>query len=350
MDLHGGNIYRFKREGKEKLLDYSSNINPFGISERVKEIILRNFEEIERYPDIDYVELREAIAQYNDCDKDNVVVGNGATEVLFLYMKSIEGKKVLIIAPTFSEYERAAEIAGKEVVFIEYGRGFELDEERLLEKSVECDIVVICNPNNPTGKFHDLEKIERVANYLEKKDKKLFIDEAFIEFITDWKKKTASNLRRKNIFVLRALTKFFGMPGVRLGYGLSYDDKLLEKMHSIREPWSINAIAEIAGKTIIFDKSYINKTKEWIESEREWFYRELLKIEKITPIETKINFILIELRKHNAKEIQERMIEKGILIRDASNFKFLTDNYIRLAIKDRENNIKVLKSLAEVVK
>lgn len=349
MDLHGGNIYRVKRERGEEVLDYSSNIAPFKLPNSIKEIVVENFDKLERYPDIDYIELREAIAKYNGCDIENVVVGNGATEILFLYMKSIKANKVLIVAPTFAEYERAVKLSGKEVSFFKYQEGYELDIERLIESIGENEVVVICNPNNPTGKFQSLEKLERLADFLERTGKKLFVDEAFIEFINDWRDKTSALLKRENIFILRALTKFYAMPGIRLGYGISYDMELLKEIKDKREPWSVNIIAELIGKNIIFDKEYIECVENWIEIEKRWFYKELLKIDGMIPIETETNFILIELKERKAKDIQSLMLEKGVLIRDASNFKFLTENYIRLAIKDRESNERAIKSLKEVL-
>lgn len=349
MDLHGGNIYKLQREKGLEVLDYSSNINPLGVPESFKKAVIENFEALEKYPDIDYVELRESIANYNGCLIENVVVGNGATEVLFLYMKAVKAKKILIVAPTFAEYERAAKSAGIEVNFFPLSEDFSLDEEKLKKFLTDEEVVVLCNPNNPTGKFQPLEKIEKIAKFLEIKEKRLFIDEAFIEFIGDWENKTAYNLKRKNIFILRALTKFFALPGVRLGYGLTFDLDLLSDIAKIREPWSVNGVAEIAGKTMLLDKKYIEDTEEWIKVEKEWFFNELNLIEKIKVTKTETNFILVKLLEFKSKNFREKMIEEGVLVRDASNFMFLDDSYIRLAIKDREKNIKVLNALKRVL-
>lgn len=171
MDLHGGNIYKLKRDSGIDVLDYSSNINPLGVPNSFRKAVIENFESLEKYPDIDYTELRVAIANYNNCSIENVVVGNGATEVLFLYMKAIEGKKVLIVAPTFAEYERAARAGGKDVTFFPLNKDFSLNEDKLLEFITDEDVVVLCNPNNPTGKFQELEKIKKIADFLEKKIK-----------------------------------------------------------------------------------------------------------------------------------------------------------------------------------
>lgn len=350
MDLHGGNIYKLKRDNGIEVLDYSSNINPLGVPSSFKKAVIENFETLEKYPDIDYVELRAAIGDYNNCHIDNVVVGNGATEVLFLYMKAVKAKKVLIIAPTFAEYERAARAAGRDVKFFPLSKDFSLNENMLLEFITDEDVVVMCNPNNPTGKFQDLEKIKKIADFLERKNKKLFIDEAFIEFVDNWKDKTAFLLKHKNIFILRALTKFFALPGVRLGYGLTYDEAILNEIKNIREPWSVNGVAEIAGKTMLLDTLYIHETENWIKKEKLWFYEELCKIDNIEATPTETNFILVKLLNDNAKSFRKKMIENGVLVRDASNFMFLDESYIRLAIKDRKKNEQVLEALRRVLK
>ncbi|MGL4366421.1 MAG: threonine-phosphate decarboxylase CobD [Cetobacterium sp.] len=350
MDLHGGNIYKLKRDNGIEVLDYSSNINPLGVPSSFKKAVIENFETLEKYPDIDYVELRTAIGNYNNCHIDNVVVGNGATEVLFLYMKAVKAKKVLIIAPTFAEYERAARAAGRDVKFFPLSKDFSLNENMLLDFITDEDVVVMCNPNNPTGKFQNLEKIKKLADFLERKNKKLFIDEAFIEFVDNWKDKTAFLLKHKNVFILRALTKFFALPGVRLGYGLTYDEAILNEIKNIREPWSVNGVAEIAGKTMLLDTLYIHETENWIKKEKLWFYEELCKIDNIEVTPTETNFILVKLLNDNAKSFRKKMIENGVLVRDASNFMFLDESYIRLAIKDRKKNEQVLEALRRVLK
>ncbi|MCX3066488.1 threonine-phosphate decarboxylase CobD [Cetobacterium somerae] len=350
MDLHGGNIYKLKRDNGIEVLDYSSNINPLGVPSSFKKAVIENFETLEKYPDIDYVELRTAIGNYNNCHIDNVVVGNGATEVLFLYMKAVKAKKVLIIAPTFAEYERAARAAGRDVKFFPLSKDFSLNENMLLDFITDEDVVVMCNPNNPTGKFQNLEKIKKLADFLERKNKKLFIDEAFIEFVDNWKDKTAFLLKHKNVFILRALTKFFALPGVRLGYGLTYNEAILNEIKNIREPWSVNGVAEIAGKTMLLDTLYIHETENWIKKEKLWFYEELCKIDNIEVTPTETNFILVKLLNDNAKSFRKKMIENGVLVRDASNFMFLDESYIRLAIKDRKKNEQVLEALRRVLK
>lgn len=351
MDLHGGNIYRLKREGKGELLDYSSNINPLGVPESFKRAIIENFDILEKYPDPDYVELRENIRRYNKVDVKNIIAGNGATEILFLYMKAMKPKKTLIISPSFAEYKRALDSVGSEIIHYPLleENNYNLDIESFLKEVPKCDLVVICNPNNPTGSFISLENIKKINDVLSEKGIKLFIDEAFIEFIRGWEDMTSVLLEDKNIFVMRALTKFFAVPGVRLGYGITYDEEIMKKMEKYKEPWSVNSFADIAGKIMLWDKEYIEATENWIEEEKKWFYEESCKIENIKTFKTNVNFILVKLLKKNSSVVRDEMIEKGVVVRDASNFMFLNEQYIRLAIKNRENNIKVLQALKEVM-
>ena len=354
MEIHGGNIYKLQREGKKDILDYSSNINPLGVPESLKKAVSENFSVLTRYPDINYTELRECIGKYNNIESENIIAGNGATEVLFLYIKALKPKKVLIAAPTFAEYERAVKNAECEIDFFELKEedNFILNKDEFIQKAKNYNLAVICNPNNPTGKFISKEIIFEINENLKKSGTKLFIDECFIEFISGWKEKTSALFKSENIFILRALTKFFALPGLRLGYGICFDKKIIEKINEIREPWSVNGFADLAGKVILNDIEYIKNTEKWILEERKYFTDSLKEIEenkKIKIYATETNFILIKLLEMTSEEFKSRMEEKNILVRNASNFKFLDNSFIRLAIKDREKNKKVIEAIREVL-
>ena len=354
MEIHGGNIYKLQREGKKDILDYSSNINPLGVPESLKKAVSENFSVLTRYPDINYTELRESIGKYNNIESENIIAGNGATEVSFLYIKALKPKKVLIAAPTFAEYERAVKNAECEIDFFELKEedNFILNKDEFIQKAKNYNLAVICNPNNPTGKFISKEIIFEINENLKKSGTKLFIDECFIEFISGWKEKTSALFKSENIFILRALTKFFALPGLRLGYGICFDKKIIEKINEIREPWSVNGFADLAGKVILNDIEYIKNTEKWILEERKYFTDSLKEIEenkKIKIYETETNFILIKLLEMTSEEFKSRMEEKNILVRNASNFKFLDNSFIRLAIKDREKNKKVIEAVREVL-
>ena len=382
MDFHGGNIYKvFREKNIKEILDYSSNINPYGIPESLKKRITENLEILERYPDPDYVELREKLAHLNNVNMSDIVLGNGATEIIFLFMKVINPKKILIVSPTFGEYERAVkatEISGDTVdlscsngdnknienkkIEIEYFELKESDDFKLnienLKNELEnkYDLLIICNPNNPTGKFLKLAQTEEILKECNKYDTKLFIDEAFIEFLSDGMKESIINTEenKKNLFVTRAFTKFFAIPGLRLGYGMYFDKELEQKISEKKEPWSVNNIAEMAGLTVLDDTEYIGKTLKWITEEKIYMYEKLNEISGIKVYETEVNFITGKIDEKlfseglNVKVLREKMLEQGILIRDASNFNFLDERFFRLAIKDRASNERVIEAMKEI--
>ena len=382
MDFHGGNIYKvFREKNIKEILDYSSNINPYGIPESLKSRIIENLEILERYPDPDYVELRQKLANLNKVNLSDIILGNGATEIIFLFMKVINPKKILIVSPTFGEYERAVkatEISGDTVdlscsngdnknienkkIEIEYFELKESDDFKLnienLKNELEnkYDLLIICNPNNPTGKFLKLAQTEEILKECNKYDTKLFIDEAFIEFLSDGMKESIINTEenKKNLFVTRAFTKFFAIPGLRLGYGMYFDKELEKKISEKKEPWSVNNIAELAGLTVLDDTEYIEKTLKWIVEEKIYMYEKLNEISGIKVYETEVNFITGKIDEKlfseglNVKILREKMLEQGILIRDASNFKFLDERFFRLAIKDRESNDRVIEAMKEI--
>ncbi len=385
MDFHGGNIYKiFREKNIKEILDYSSNINPYGIPESLKKRITENLEILERYPDPDYIELRQKLAHLNKVDISNIILGNGATEIIFLFMKVINPKKILIAAPTFGEYERAVKATervenssilgnsdkkkddekscGKQKIKIEYFELKENDDFKLNihnlknELAKKYDLLIICNPNNPTGKFLKLAETEQILKECSKYNTKLFIDEAFIDFLKDGMKESIINTKedKQNLFVTRAFTKFFAIPGLRLGYGIYFDKNLEKGISEKKEPWSVNNIAEIAGLTVLDDTKYIEETLKWIEEEKTYVYEKLNEISGIKPYKTEVNFITVKIEDNfilkglNVKILREKMLEQGILIRDASNFNFLDERFFRLAIKNRKNNDRVIETLKKI--
>ena len=385
MDFHGGNIYKiFREKNIKEILDYSSNINPYGIPESLKKRITENLEILERYPDPDYIELRQKLAHLNKVDISNIILGNGAIEIIFLFMEVINPKKILIVSPTFGEYERAVKATervedssilgdsnkkkddeksfGKQKIEIEYFELKESDDFKLnihnLKNELEkkYDLLIICNPNNPTGKFLKLSETEEILKECNKYNTKLFIDEAFIDFLEDGIKESIINTKenKQNLFVTRAFTKFFAIPGLRLGYGVYFDKNLEKEISEKKEPWSVNNIAEMAGLTVLDDTEYIEKTLKWITKEKIYMYEKLNEINGMKAYKTEINFITVKIedklfsKELNVKILREKMLEYSILIRDASNFKFLDERFFRLAIKNRENNDRVIEVLKEI--
>lgn len=356
MELHGGNIHKIKRENNIKeMLDYSANINPLGVPKSATKAFKNAEKALGAYPDPEYIDLRKAIGKYNNLDMENIIVGNGASELIFLLFKIMSGKRVLIVSPTFAEYERAAKINGCKVEFfpLKESENFEINLKRF-ENVLEngYDICVICNPNNPTSQLIPLEIMEKIYKMCTSLATLLFVDEAFIEFTDGGLKNSIINtsMDKKYLYVIRAFTKYFGMPGLRLGYAISFNKKITEKINNIKEPWSVNAFAEYAGISVLDDMKYIAESEKWICKEKESFYSELEKIIELKVYKPSANFILLKSKTKPAEEIYKEMLNKGIIIRRCSNFGYLDDTYFRIAIKGESDNKRMVQTLANIMK
>lgn len=360
LDAHGGNIYKYKRNnrcgGNGEFLDYSANINPLGVPESLKQMIISRLDEIVYYPDPDCMELKENISKYLGVDTNRIFTANGAAEVIFILFDVLRPRKVLIPAPTFSEYGKAAEIAGVGVIYFERkeANGFNLDMEEFYGSAVEegADAVLLCNPNNPTSTLITRDDMEGFIDKCNKAGIDVIVDEAFIE-LTEGVNNSIVDLvdSYDKLFIIRAFTKYFAMPGLRLGYGVGCTG-IIEKMEEKKVPWSVNTFACHAGKLLHTESGYIKKTAAWLKEEKEWLYEQLREIDIFKVFYPKTNFMLVKILVEGleAGELRNRLLEKGILIRHAGNFKFLDNRFFRVAVKDRDSNIKFMKAIKEVAK
>lgn len=340
--FHGADVNQIKAQyNVGEIIDFSSNVNIFQ-SKKVHEVLQNiNAKDLSFYPDIEYTNLRDKLSQRYDIPSKNIIVGNGSTELIFLIMKLNSIKRIGIFNPTFLEYERAAKINNKEVVDLYYTEDFNIDLSELKQKKL--DLVVICNPNNPSGTLNDLREV--VAECY-KNNTMVFVDETFMDF-TGAADYSALNLmdQYENIFVLKAVTKFYALTGVRLGYGFS-SQEIINQLWNIKEPWTINVFAEKLVE-VIFDKPYEEQTVKYYKSEIQWLYGELSKIDEIQVFPTKSNYFLLKIKtsKSSAQLKEDLVLNHGILIRDCSNFKGLDDSYFRVNIRDRRENAMLVEAL-----
>lgn len=339
---HGGDLISYEKYYKGELVDYSSNINPIGVPDGLENILLENLKSIEAYPDIKYRKLKESISKYLRCEENNVLVGNGAVDLIDSFTKI--SNRVLVMTPAFSEYEERALVHGKEVISIKYNEDFTIDInsiESIVEKN---DLLILGNPNNPTGLRIKEETLIKIYEIIKLKKGLLLLDEAFYEFVP--KDYDSIEIFKKhnyeNIGIIRAATKFFALPGLRLGYGCT-SIRLKEKVENFQMPWSVNCFANIAGQYIFNQEDYIKKSKEYIDIERNYLLEELERIHWIKAYRTHTNYILIKLLKWDEEYVFNLFLKRGIVIRKCSSFKVLGNSYIRIAIKDRKNNIKLMK-------
>lgn len=348
---HGANVDNMvKQFGKNEndIIDFSSNVNPHIISNLGK-YVLEGLEKSRSYPDINYTNLRNNISSYINVDSDLIIPGNGATEIIYLLMKSIK-KRIAILNPTFSEYGRGAKLNDLEVVnfHLKKENNFSIDLDEIQKNIDKFDSLFVCNPNNPNGKVKDLNKL---LDLMIKNDKLLIVDETFMEFVEEEEKYSLISRIEKteNLFILKAVTKFFGMPGLRFGYGVTSNIKIIKNIYEYKEPWTINSFAENLSNYLFKDKKYIKDSKNYYIKERKFMLGELRKISKLKVYDTDTNFVLIKLEDREANSLKLELFEKyNILIRDASNFIGLNKNYIRIAIKGHEDNETIIKSLKEI--
>lgn len=341
---HGGDIYTEGRFKGIELIDFSSNINFWGVPKSFTNSISIALENISNYPDLKYRKARSYIKKYvnQGIQEDNIILGNGAAELIKLSIATL--KKPCIIVPSFSEYEAAAKQYSDKITFSYLKSNFDFDYNDMLDKLAKCDGLIIANPNNPNGEVIYKESFQEIINYCEKHKKKIIIDEAFIEFADEDKSLINQCKDFQCLFIIRALTKFFGMPGIRLGYGISSDANFIQKLAKMQIPWNINSFAEVAIQTVFNDKGYIHGSRVEIKKEREYLVKKLNQFSFVKKVcESYANFLLVELKGVSDEVLFNYCLAQKILIRRCRNFKGLNDRFIRLAVKSREDNEQLLK-------
>lgn len=356
--VHGGNVEQFAREygfSHTEVLDYSSNINPLSLPEEALEQVRLHWDDVRRYPDREYLELRNALGGYTGCSPDWIMPGNGATELIYLVARSLGVKKVLLPAPSFADYQRAfhGQDCQIDLYRIKEELDFRLDIEPLLATIKQgYDMLILCNPNNPSGYLIPQEDMLRILEQTSSLGVLVLLDETFMEFAPYGA--NASMLPAvksyRNIILLKALTKFFAVPGLRLGYCLAHP-LLLERMKPYKEPWTVNALACAIGTYLLTCDDFIEETRTWIEKERPYLYKGLSSLRGLKTYESAANFFLLKLMKEgwNVELLQSRLVSKRILIRNAGNFAFLDDRFFRLAVKDRRSNEILLAALQDLL-
>lgn len=341
---HGGEIYN-----KQIDLDFSVNTNPFGLPEGVKQALIEHMNDFTLYPDDNCTVLREALADSEKVNKENIICGNGASDLIFRICYSVRPKKAVLLSPTFSEYEKALLGTG---CSINYYNLEEAGDFRLTADFIKCldetvDILFLCNPNNPVGNRIDYTLLIEIAQTCKKYNIVLVVDECFLDFTENGKEQSLVNHIKEynNLFILRAFTKFYAMAGLRLGYGFSGNVKLLENMQLAGPAWNVSVPAQIAGIAALKEVDYANKTFAYIKQERNYLYNALKQL-KLKVYEPEANYLFFK-----AKEtLYEEMLEKRILIRHCDNYRQLDKNYYRIAVKNHDDNKKLVDVMKECIR
>lgn len=343
---HGGNIYKISEElgiPAHKLIDFSASINPLGISEKVKEAIHEEMDNLVNYPDPDTTALRRMIAGHHNIDAGTIICGNGSTELIYLIPRALQPRNVLITAPAFSEYERAC-LMNDELRVKSYelkkGGNFAIVPTEFIKAMQGCELAFLCNPNNPTGRLLSKKEVLEIADAAKKRKCFLVVDEAFIDFTPE--ESVIEDVRENPyLIVLRSMTKFYALTGLRVGYGVFHTD-LIHKIREFKEPWTVNNLAQKAAVAAFGDSEYSEETFRLMKREKE-FIETCLKENDIEYSPSSANYYLLRIK--GAGSAESRLRRKGILVRDCTNFKGLDDSYIRIAVKSRRENAMLLKEL-----
>ena len=354
MSEHGGNTVEIAQKmgiPAETLIDFSANINPQGAPERVKNVIKDNLACIEKYPDVEYRHLHQVLADAHQCDASSIIAGNGATELIYAVVRYLQPRKALLLTPGFAEYRRALQQSQVEIVDypLQEEDGFQPDK-RLLQTlaSVRPDCLFIATPNNPTGLMPDTQFLQELVDYCEQQQIALIVDEAFIDFIPGAKGLLAQINHAKYLYILRSLTKFFAIPGLRLGYLVSGNTQAISWMKSRREPWSINAFAALAGEVLFDDEQYITDTHEWLRGQQQFLWDSLSALAELTVWKPTANYIFFRCDRPKIN-LQHALLEYRILIRHCKNYPGLNENYYRVAIRSERENRCLVAALYQVL-
>lgn len=353
---HGGAVDKISRQtGKKNLLDFSANINPKGLSKAVRQAIENNIDNVIHYPDVEMLELKSKISSIYNIAAEDIIVGNGAVELIYILCHVLQPQKVLLTAPAFSEYERAAQSVNAQITYCNLleKNNFELSLASLIVALKEQDILFLCNPNNPTGTLLETQDLTMIVEHAEANGCFVVIDESFMDFIANSEEFSAKPLLKNNhnLFVLHSLTKFFALPGLRLGFGACHDQEVIKRMQLNKDPWNVNVLAQKAGLAALDDLNYQRRSRNYTRSEINYLYEELLELKKIKVYKPSVNYILINIEGSGmtAAEFKDKMLDKGIIIRDCSNYPGLSEFFIRVAVRTRDENDALLEAMEEIL-
>lgn len=337
---------------KTDIVSFSANVNPIGISPKLRQTLAEHIDAITTYPDRNYTALRQCLSKYTGAETEHILVGNGSTELISLFIQTEHPKKALIMGPTYSEYEREIYLGGGTTHYypLKEKDDFKLDtEEFIFNLNETIDLLVICNPNNPTSSYICRKDMRLILDTCKRYDIFVMVDETYVEFTEPEEEITAIPLTDyyNNIIILRGISKFFAAPGLRLGYGVTGNQDLIKSINTRKNPWTINSLAVIAGELMFTDTNYIQQTRTFISKERKRMFDALKDCPYYKPFPPSANFILVKILKEDttSSDIFEYAIQKGLMIRDCSTFPFLDNKFIRFCLMDEDSNDRLLHCL-----
>lgn len=350
---HGGNTREAAELlgiSAEQLLDFSANINPAGMPASLKQALQNNLLLAERYPDVEYQRLHQVLAAHHQVPASWILAGNGETEAIFALVNMLKPRKAMLITPGFAEYRRALALVG--CVINDY-QLHEIDDWQLTDAllgalSADLDCLFLCTPNNPTGLLPDDALLHAIAARCKALGITLVLDEAFIDFIPEHVGFIPYLAQNPHVWVLRSLTKFYAIPGLRLGYVLGCNEKQVQSMRDAQMPWSINAFAALAGEVILQDSDYQQASWNWLKKEGPRLFTALNALPGLTVWPGCANYLFLRCDLPDV-DLQRVLLSRHILIRSCANYPGLDARYYRVAVRSEGENDRLIAAMTAVV-
>jgi len=354
-DNHGGNIDKEVREfglEKDNIIDASASIVPFRLPKKLTNYLINSIHNgsLKSYPDRSFFEVKNAISQWHDIEPSMILPGNGASELFTWSAREASLNGISSLAsPSFGDYQRALKCWNAPFIHKKIPLSWSDKKPQQFPIKPKTDVLWITNPHNPTGQLWSRSSIESLLD-----DYKLIIcDEAFISIVPGGESQSVISLTKKykNLIVIRSLTKFLSVAGLRIGYVVTNSDRLL-KWQELRDPWPVNTLAINATNMIMRDtkmhKKRLSKIHKWVENEGKWLHNNLLNFSSLKPFPSTTNFQLIK-SENSQLNLVKNLKKKGILIRDCRSFLNLGDNWIRISLQKRKQNIQIINTLKDLI-
>ena len=338
---HGGNSL-----GLDILYDFSANLNPLGMPERVKNALKNSVGEWEKYPDHSCEKLIGKISEALSFEADRIVCGNGAADIIYRIVRSVKPQKCVITAPAFSEYEKALREIGCEIEYISLSEknDFRLEASCLELLESGADMLILCSPNNPTGQIIQTELLKKICEKCYNNNIVFLCDECFLELTENGDAFSAVNFLNGKTVVLKAFTKTYAMAGLRLGYALFGDQSLAKAVRENGQFWSVSAPAQIAGIAALDEKKYLSESRKIIKAEREFLSKSLSDF-GIRVFDSAANFLLLR----SDIPLYDALLREKILIRSCANFRGLDERYFRVAVRTHEENLALIAAVGRII-
>jgi len=344
--VHGGDVY--SQVGN--FIDFSANVNFLGMPKGVKKAIRAAASNCSSYPDPFCRELTAKLAKHWHIKGENILAGNGAADLLFKLALALNPKNTLLLAPTFADYEKAFATVHSE--FSHYclkpEADFAVQNDILNQIVCGVDLVVICNPNNPTGQLTDKKLLLAILEKAKAVGATLLVDECFMEFVS---RKEAYSMKSylseyENLVILRAFTKTFAMAGVRLGYLMVGNTAVIDACRKNSQDWSVSTLAQVAGIAALDEEQYLKATPIYVQEERTKLLAALQKL-GIQTFASKANYIFMYVPQ--ITQFADKLKAKGFLVRPCENYINLNECYVRIAVRTKIQNRKLIKAIKEII-